>query len=697
MALRNATSVKFQRRRRRRACGAVVASRLWVFVVAGAAAALLATSIRGEAWTLPSKWRDLLPRRQRQLQRQKQVRSRPDNRDGFGKVTPTSSVIPGKKHSIPSLGVVGARSGNYRTKLVGKRGGGIAAGGAQYQQKSVPVQQRPLLFFTKKDQAFLKQALLRNAMFTNLPESSLNALLKEFQKVRVPDGEVVVRQGDSPEDDDYVYVIGPDGECAVTVDGTRVPEPYGTMKSSAIFGELAVLYNKDRAATITAGAFGGGSDARQRARRGPTISNNKRTTGVILYRVLGTKFKKILETPIGGGDDGTAGERRGGTTLFGGTSSSNLASLETAQQVDDVVQQVSGTKSVYGGYIIRPYEPDRRWLWRRWTGTVLQHSYKTCLLNVLLTTIIVILVGIRTGSLQVGGTVGFLPDPSDPIMQRFQMVKKIWSYQMSLTTFILTFFVNQAYNFWLDMYGIARRIQGRLNDFHLLLATTAKRNKRTGTYTRKAEDLLDEVGEMSRLFHALVWASYAQRFEILKTEQGLRAMASRGLMTSAQLQVLLQADLPDNQKHNACVEWMMIRAWGGLEDGTLRGGEATSRMLMQQMCELRASYGTIADRLACRMPLAYTQFVQILVDSFVIMSPFALYADLGAYSVISVFIVTLFYSGLFDLAKIFLDPLDNESFASKNSLYFDLGVLVRESNAGSTRWKNAGEQLPFRV
>jgi hypothetical protein len=50
----------------------------------------------------------------------------------------------------------------------------------------------------------------------------------------------------------------------------------------------------------------------------------------------------------------------------------------------------------------------------------------------------------------------------------------------------------------------------------------------------------------------------------------------------------------------------------------------------------------------------------------------------------------------FLVAKVFLDPLDNEDF-TKNSIDMDLGVLIRESNAGSTRWKNCGANLPFDV
>jgi len=46
------------------------------------------------------------------------------------------------------------------------------------------------------------------------------------------------------------------------------------------------------------------------------------------------------------------------------------------------------------------------------------------------------------------------------------------------------------------------------------------------------------------------------------------------------------------------------------------------------------------------------------------------------------------------VAKIFLDPLDNDDF-TRNSIDMDLGVLIREANAGSTHWKKASAKLPF--
>ena len=169
---------------------------------------------------------------------------------------------------------------------------------------------------------------------------------------------------------------------------------------------------------------------------------------------------------------------------------------------------------------------------------------------------------------------GLPPDATNPFIAKLHMVHKIWSYQQGLTTFILTFFLNQAFGFWREIYDIGRRIQGRLNDFNVILAATAARTK-DGSYTAQAESLLDDVGQHSRLFHALLWAANARRFRVLGTPRGLERMASRGLMTSKQLDVLRNLDLPEDQKHSACLQWMMIRTDRSIQDGSLVSGKTT--------------------------------------------------------------------------------------------------------------------------
>lgn len=510
--------------------------------------------------------------------------------------------------------------------------------------EEIPILENDEEILQDNDQEILKDALLQNVLFASLPEESLLALTQAFETTTFNQSDVIIRQGDRvDDDDDYVYVLK-EGECTVKRDGAEIPRPYGTLTKNAIFGELELMYNRTRAATVSC-----------------------KTPTVTVFRIPFADLKQIL----------------------------NQQQDQNDEEIDTTIQQIEGTKSLYDGYIIRPYKPDRSWLWRRFTGTVLQHVAKPALANMLWSAGFVLWAHSRwtRGPFSLKG-IGLPPDPHHPFIAKLHMIHKIWCYQQGLTTFILTFFLNQAYTFWMEIYGVGRRIQGRLNDFHLTLATTAARNKKNGTFTAKAESLLDDVGQYSRLFHALLWASQARRFRVLQTSRGLQRMASRGLMTSKQLDVLLHLDMPENQRHNACLEWIMIRTDQGIQDGTLISDPAHRQMLLAKITELRSTYASISDKLAGRMPLAYTHMVQILVDVFVWTAPVALYAELGAWSVICVGILTVFYAGLLDLAKIFLDPLDNEDFCL-NSIFMDIGVLIRESNAGSTRWKRGAARLPF--
>jgi hypothetical protein len=58
---------------------------------------------------------------------------------------------------------------------------------------------------------------------------------------------------------------------------------------------------------------------------------------------------------------------------------------------------------------------------------------------------------------------------------------------------------------------------------------------------------------------------------------------------------------------------------------------------------------------------------------------------MGVFSVALVGILTLFYRGLLDLAKVFLDPLDSEDYC-EGAVHLNLSVFIREVNANSMRW-----------
>ena len=55
-------------------------------------------------------------------------------------------------------------------------------------------------------------------------------------------------------------------------------------------------------------------------------------------------------------------------------------------------------------------------------------------------------------------------------------------------------------------------------------------------------------------------------------------------------------------------------------------------------------------------------------------------------------ILTIFYRGFLVLSKSFLDAFGNEDSLSEN---FSIHCLVCETNAGSIRWRDGIERLPF--
>ncbi len=143
-----------------------------------------------------------------------------------------------------------------------------------------------------------------------------------------------------------------------------------------------------------------------------------------------------------------------------------------------------------------------------------------------------------------------------------------------------------------------------------------------------------------------------------------------------------------------------------------------------QICELRGKYGRLVDLLSARVKLAYPHAVQLLVDSFLIMTPVAQWSEVsfrhrtfircvsssfsilfyinvmfatspqvGYWALLSTAILTFFFQGLFNLAKAFYDPFANDLALDSDFLVID--TLIAETNAGSRRWLHGAARFPF--
>lgn len=161
-----------------------------------------------------------------------------------------------------------------------------------------------------------------------------------------------------------------------------------------------------------------------------------RTPSCSVFRIEGDTYKTILNQRVV--------HSPSSSSTIEGTGANGDEEVSLDDDIASAIKEIEGTKSLYGGAIIRPYKPNRIWLWKRFSGTILQHVALPTLANMLWSLAFVAFV--RHKTLGPGMWKSWLspPDLAHPFIAKLQLVHKIWGYQQGLTTFILTFFLNQG-------------------------------------------------------------------------------------------------------------------------------------------------------------------------------------------------------------------------------------------------------------
>jgi hypothetical protein len=242
---------------------------------------------------------------------------------------------------------------------------------------------------------------------------------------------------------------------------------------------------------------------------------------------------------------------------------------------------------------------------------------------------------------------------------------------------------------------------------------------------RDARKLVDDVARYLRMSHTFFWASTpthsdgfgdtcvteggiigdddllhrnfdASQFgPMLLSDEGLDMLVDYEQLSQREKEALVATGLPPSQYSYVMLEWAGIRCIDGMERGELRGTQAMEDNILRLLNELRAEYFNIGDYNAGRMPMAYVQVMEVFVDTLTILAPLALYTKMGTFNIISSGLLTLFFKGLLELSKSFLDPFGREGYRAHN---IRVDVLVSELNFGaSSRWIDAGDALPSEI
>ncbi|GMI61956.1 hypothetical protein ScalyP_jg805 [Parmales sp. scaly parma] len=329
------------------------------------------------------------------------------------------------------------------------------------------------------------------------------------------------------------------------------------------------------------------------------------------------------------------------------------------------------------------FDPSGKKIWHSWRGTCFAETWASAIRNMLFATLIAFYF--KQMPQTQGKLVGF---------------GVLWGQLLSVTTFTLTFFLNVSYGLWRKCYEVSRRLQGRLNDLGLGLSIHAARTRpekdAMSGYTPASRQCLELVARYVRVFNLLCYASFTRSHRPVLTPRGMRRLVERGLITKEEREALCNESVPATQRHNAVIMWIGRVFVEAKSAGHLLGGSGFEMAFLDKIHVIRAQYGAIGDELSGRMPFAYAHIVQVLVDVVLWLYPVMAFSTNMSYSVgiAGTGLLTIFYQGILNLAKQFLDPYDNENYGQGDDpLCVD--TLVAETNSGSLRWLNGFELQPF--
>lgn len=261
--------------------------------------------------------------------------------------------------------------------------------------------------------------------------------------------------------------------------------------------------------------------------------------------------------------------------------------------------------------IILQFRPNPLWTWTQWRGTTFSETWTLVVQHICWATLV---------------TSFLLPTTTPattPILKSLQGFDELFTQLLSVTTFTLTFFLDQSYTLWRKCLDLSRQLQGRLNDISFMLAAHAARTTSTcdfssthhqhhltpssdtvsSQYTKPARQTLELIARYIRLLNILSYASFTLSHRPILTPRGMRRLVERHIITPREREILVSASkLPATQKHNMVLLWITRAVIEAREAGHIRGGSGFEEQFLEKIDSIRANYGAIGGELQARMP-----------------------------------------------------------------------------------------------
>ena len=90
------------------------------------------------------------------------------------------------------------------------------------------------------------------------------------------------------------------------------------------------------------------------------------------------------------------------------------------------------------------FRPQAHWLWRQWTGTVLQHTFQPAVVMMLVSCVLIVAMEpIRVSGGHTWALFG-VPDAEDTVVAQLRGFTTMWGYLLTMATFVNSFFLSQV-------------------------------------------------------------------------------------------------------------------------------------------------------------------------------------------------------------------------------------------------------------